>query len=261
MKVRTGAGGNALLGDAGRRHGAQLSTAALPASGRTWSAELGLRARRYFVLTLIATSSFVALFFVGYFYVQGHPTGPPIVMPLTALDRLIPFQPHALVAYLSLWVYLGFGPGLQRTYTDVFVYGLWMGALCLTGLACLYIWPTQIPPMTLDVSGIPGIALLRRVDAGGNACPSMHVAAAAFTAIRVQEILRGTQSPLWLRMLNWIWCGAIIYSTLAIRQHVVLDVAAGALLGVAFAYSSRVLTTRHTSRGGVSSPLPAPRPP
>lgn len=260
MKVRTGAGGNPLSGDAGHDR-PQSSTAALPAHRQNWSAELGLRARRYFLLTLVATSSFVGLFFIGYFYVLRHPGGPPIVMPLTTLDRLIPFEPHALFAYLSLWMYVGFGPGLQRTYSDVFAYGLWMGALCLTGLACFGFWPTQIPPTGPDVSGIPGIALLRRVDAGGNACPSMHVAAAAFTAIRVHEVLRGVQSPLWLRMLNWTWCGAIVYSTLAIRQHVVLDVTAGALLGVAFAYPSSVLTTCVHIRGGVSSPLPAPRPP
>ena len=147
-------------------------------------------------------------------------------MPLTALDRLLPFQPHALFAYLSLWVYVGFGPGLQRTYTDLFVYGLWMGALCLTGLTLLYFWPTEVPPRGLDVSGLPGIALLRRVDAVGNACPSMHVAAATFTAIRVHEVRRRAHSPLWLRMLNWTWCVAIVYSTLAIRQHVALDVVA-----------------------------------
>jgi membrane-associated phospholipid phosphatase len=220
-----------------------------------------MRVRRLFVVTLIATSVFIALFFIGYFHLLRHPAYPLIVMPLTALDRLLPFQPHALFAYLSLWVYVGFGPGLQRTYTDLFVYGLWMGALCLTGLTLLYFWPTAVPPLGLDVSDLPGIALLRRVDAVGNACPSMHVAAATFTAIRVHEVLRRAHSPLWLRMLNWTWCVAIVYSTLALRQHVVLDVVAGALLGVAFVWPSIGLTTRYASRGGVSSPLAAPRSP
>jgi membrane-associated phospholipid phosphatase len=220
-----------------------------------------MRARRYFVVTVIATSVLIGLFFIGYFHVLRHPAYPLTVMPLTALDGLIPFQPYAFFAYLSLWVYVGFGPGLQRTYTDLFVYGLWMGALCLTGLALLYLWPTEVPPMTLDVSAFPGIAMLRRVDAVANACPSMHVATAAFTAIRVHEVLRCVHSPLWLRALNWTWCGAIIYSTLAIKQHVVLDVAAGAVLGVAFAFASIALASRYASRGGVSSPVVAPRSP
>ena len=36
------------------------------------------------------------------------------------------------------------------------VYGLWIGALCVTGLACFYLWPTQVPPLALDVYGFPG---------------------------------------------------------------------------------------------------------
>jgi membrane-associated phospholipid phosphatase len=239
----------------------QPAIAALSPPCRTWRAELGMRARRYFVVTVIATSVVIGLFFIGYFHVLRHPAYPLTVMPLTGLDRLIPFQPHAFFAYLSLWVYVGFGPGLQRTYTELFVYGAWMAALCLTGLALLYFWPTEVPPVTLDVSAFPGIAMLRRVDALANACPSMHVAAAAFTGIRVHEVLRCARSPLWLRLLNWTWCGAIIYSTLAIKQHVVLDVAAGAVLGAAFALSSIALTSRSASPGGVPSPVAPPQAP
>jgi membrane-associated phospholipid phosphatase len=41
-----------------------------------------------------------------------------------------------------------------------------------------------------------------------------------------------------LRLLSAAWFAAIAYSTLAIKQHVALDAAAGALLGVAFALPS-----------------------
>jgi membrane-associated phospholipid phosphatase len=34
------------------------------------------------------------------------------------------------------------------------------------------------------------------------------------------------------RGLNWLWCLAIGYSTIATRQHVSLDAAAGAALGL-----------------------------
>jgi membrane-associated phospholipid phosphatase len=34
---------------------------------------------------------------------------------------------------------------------------------------------------------------------------------------------------------NWLWCLGILYSTVAIRQHVALDVLAGAGLGAAVA--------------------------
>eukprot|EP01036_Dinobryon_divergens_P001945 gene1945-2559_t len=159
-------------------------------------------------------------------------------MPLTPLDHLIPFQPYALGAYLSLWFYVGIAPGLQLTFRELVVYGLWIGGLCITGLGLFYFWPTQIPPLSIDVTGFPGFAMLQGVDAAGNACPSMHVAVAIFTAIRIEHVLRETRTPALWRLLNWAWFAAIAYSTLAVKQHVVLDVAAGALLGVAFALPS-----------------------
>jgi membrane-associated phospholipid phosphatase len=158
-------------------------------------------------------------------------------MPLTALDLLIPFQPKALPAYVSLWIYIGAGPGLQRTFADMAVYGLWICGLCIVGLAIFYFWPTQVPPLMLD-AGPRAFAVLHRVDKASNACPSLHVAVAIFTAVRVEAVLRSTRSPLLLRLFNAAWFMVIAYSTLAIKQHVVFDVVAGALLGLTFAWAS-----------------------
>jgi membrane-associated phospholipid phosphatase len=41
-----------------------------------------------------------------------------------------------------------------------------------------------------------------------------------------------------VRALNWIWCLGILYSTVATRQHVFLDVLAGAALGAVIAVAS-----------------------
>jgi membrane-associated phospholipid phosphatase len=209
-----------------------------PSSLPPWSVEIWLRIRRHFALKLIGTTVFTWLFFIGYFHLLRHPAHPVTVMPLTALDHLIPFQPQWLIAYFSLWVYVGVAPGLQLTFAELVVYGLWVGALCLAGLGLFYAWPTQIPPIALDATGFPGFALLQGVDAAGNACPSMHVAVAIFTALRVEQVLREARTPAVLRWLNAGWFVAIAYSTLAVKQHVVLDAAAGALLGLVFALPS-----------------------
>ncbi|VTU39183.1 PAP2 superfamily protein [Variovorax sp. PBL-E5] len=209
-----------------------------PSPLQPWTAEIWLRIRRHFALKLIGTTVFTWLFFIAYFQLLRHPVHAVTVMPLTALDHLIPFQPQLLFAYFSLWVYIGIAPGLQLTFQELVVYGLWVGALCLTGLGLFYVWPTQIPPLDLDAAGFPGFAMLQGVDAAGNACPSMHVAAAIFTAIRIEQVLREARTPAVLRLLNAAWFVAIAYSTLAVKQHVVLDAAAGALLGLAFALAS-----------------------
>lgn len=213
-----------------------------PGTLRAWQGELALRVRRHTLLKTGGICAFIWLFFIAYFHVLRNPVHPVTIMPLTEIDRWIPFQPQALAPYLSLWFYLGIGPGLLLTYRELIRYGLWIGALCLVGLACFYLWPTAVPPLGFDVSGHPGFAMLQGVDASGNACPSLHVATAIFTAIRVAHLLRTLATPRTLQLLNLAWFAAIAYSTLATKQHVVLDALAGAALGTIFALASLRLT-------------------
>lgn len=203
-----------------------------------WTAEIGFRMRRLLWLKALGTTAVTSAFFIGYFYVLRNPVFPVVVMPEMALDRWIGFHPEALFIYLSLWFYIGVGPGLQRGFWELVVYGLWLAAMNLTGLLLFYLWPTAVPPLGFDASGYPGFALLQGVDAAGNACPSLHVAAAMFTAIRVEQVLRDAFVPRWLRVGNALWFIAIAWSTLAIKQHVALDALAGAALGIAFALPS-----------------------
>lgn len=204
----------------------------------SWRTEIWWRMRHLFVLKLVGTTAFTWLFFVAYFHLLRYPQHPVQVMPLTPLDTLVPFVPQALYAYLTLWIYVGIAPGLQRTFRALVVYGLWVGALCLSGLAIFTVWPTQVPPLTIDVSGFPAFAMLQGVDAAGNACPSMHVAVAIFSALHIERALRESAAPQGLLLVNRIWFVAIALSTLAVRQHVVLDVLAGAALGIVFAVPS-----------------------
>jgi len=220
----------------------ELSAPAIPA--RTWVPEIAGRIRHLLVLKIVGTTAFTWLFFIGYFHLLREPLHPPFVMPLTVLDRLVPFQPQMLIAYFSLWFYVGFAPGLQSSFKELLFYGVWVGALCLTGLGLFYLWPTQVPPLALETSSFPGFSILQGVDAAGNACPSMHVAVAIFTAIWVEHILRGAGAPALPRLFNLCWFAAIAYSTLAVKQHVALDALAGALLGIAFAWPSIRLRPR-----------------
>jgi membrane-associated phospholipid phosphatase len=213
-----------------------LAAAAGPSRG--WGAELVARARYQFLLKTVGITAFTWLFFIGYFWVLRHPAYPVTMMPLTAVDRWVSFQPAALFPYLTLWLYVGIAPGLSRSFRHLVVYGLWAAALCVSGLLIFHFWPTAVPPRPPYAGQYPGFALLEGVDAAGNACPSMHVAVAIFSAICLEHLLRQLRSPAWLRLLNVAWFLAIAYSTMAIKQHVALDAAAGALLGSTFALFS-----------------------
>jgi membrane-associated phospholipid phosphatase len=206
--------------------------------------------RRHLVLKLVGTSLIIGVFFVAYLHLLHHPSYPVTMMPSTALDRFLPFQPQWLFLYLSLWLYVGVGPGLQLRFVDLVNYTAWAAMLCVVGLAIFYFWPTQVPPPGLDVSPYFGFAMLQAADAAGNACPSMHVAFSTFTLIRIDNVLRLTGAPKFMRAANVVWFLAIVFSTLAIKQHVILDVFAGLVLGTVFAVASL--------RWGFAIPKPHP---
>lgn len=203
-----------------------------------WTHDIGQRLRVHQPLKIAGTTLWIWIFFIGYFHLLRNPMRPVTEMPLTMVDAWVPFQPFWLIPYLSLWVYVGIAPGLQRNFRDLFVYGLWAGALCLTGLALFALWPTRIPLQPLDHGGFPGFELLRGIDAAGNACPSMHVAIAIFTACWIEHIFSSARAPALLRAINWAWFLAITYSTLATNQHVFLDAVGGTVLGAVFAWAS-----------------------
>lgn len=205
-----------------------------------WAAELWQRVRHRQLLKFVGISAFMWLFFTAYFYVLRNPMGPVTTMPLTPLDHALPFQSGAFAAYVSLWFYVGIPPGLMLKARDALIYGGWAAALCTTGLLLFMLWPTAVPAdwRSLGVDNHAGFALLRGIDASGNACPSLHVATATFSAFWIQRLLRMVGAPSWLSALNWLWLLLIVHSTIATRQHVALDALGGVLLGLVFAWAS-----------------------
>ena len=186
----------------------------------------------------IGTMLFISLFFGAYFYLLKAPAYLTTVMPITVLDRLISFQPLTLPMYISLWVYVSLPPALLATRRELYGYGLAMAGTCLAGLIIFYFWPTVVPAANIDWAQYPDVDFLKSIDASGNACPSLHVATAIFSGIWLHHLLRRFGTPLWMLTFNWTWCIGIIYSTLATRQHVAVDVLAGLMLGVLAAYLS-----------------------
>ena len=135
---------------------------------------------------------------------------------------------------------MGLAPGLLIGTRRLITYCAWIGALCATGLLCFWLVPTAVPrpelPPELLQQG--GFALLQGLDAAGNACPSLHVATALFTALWHRRLLAELTAPRWTQWLNAVWLLAIVYSTLATKQHVAWDVLGGVLLALLFAVPS-----------------------
>lgn len=201
---------------------------------------------KYWYLKSTGTMLFISVFFGAYFYFLKHPAYPITVMHNTLLDRLIGFQPLALPVYLSLWVYVSLPPLFFATRRGLYEYGLDIALMCIAGLAVFYFWPTAVPAADIDWALYPGVTFLKNMDASGNAFPSLHVATAVFSGVWLHHLLRRFGGPFWILMLNAVWGIGIIYSTIATRQHVAIDVYAGFMLGGVAAY----LSLRHRIRNG-----------
>jgi membrane-associated phospholipid phosphatase len=203
---------------------------------------------RHLYLKSIGTTLFIGLFFGAYFYLLKTPAYPATAMPFTWLDRLIDFQPWAMSLYASLWFYVSLPPALLATRRALYGYGLAMAGTCLAALTIFYFWPTIVPVADIDWTQYPDVHFLKSIDAAGNACPSLHVATAVFSGIWLHHLLRSFSAPSWILGVNWVWCFGIIYSALATRQHVAVDVFAGLALGVLTAWFS----LRHRMHIGTS---------
>ena len=214
------------------------SNAGTPASSHAWYRQVLLRVRTHNWVKAIGTTGYMTVFFIAYFHLMKNPSSAVTVMPLTAIDEWVAFQPWALIPYLTLWLYVSLPAALILHRRELIGYGWWVAGLCIAGLACFYIWPTTVLLPTAEWRKHASFGMLQGVDAAANACPSMHVAVAVFSACWLHRLLREIGAPPPLRAFNWLWFIAIAYSTMAIKQHVFLDMVAGLALGLAFALPS-----------------------
>lgn len=192
-----------------------------------------------FWFKFIGTSAFMSLFFWAYFFLLKNPAFPVTIMPLTVVDQWIGFAPIALIPYLSLWIYCSLPVTLMPTRTRLLNFGFWIGAMCLLALSIFYWLPSAVPPADIDWAQYPEVAFLKGVDAAGNACPSLHVAAAVYASFWLYWLACEARFGWCTQSIQILWGIAILYSTMATKQHVSLDVLAGAVLGIVFAWGSR----------------------
>ncbi len=208
-------------------------------SAPSWFRELPPRLRSHWRLKSLWIPVFMTAFFCAYFLVLRHPLRRVTVMPATAPDYWIGFHPGSLACYVSLWIYVLIPPALMDELPELARFARAAVILAVAGLAAFVGWPTAVPPWDIDWSRYGAFASLKSVDATGNACPSLHAAFAVFCGVWTDRLLRRMGAPGFFRVLNAAWCAGILYSTVATRQHVAVDLVAGAFLGALVAAAVR----------------------
>lgn len=204
--------------------------------GTVTGRSLGAMILTQFWFKMFGTMAYTLIFFVGYIYLLRHPNASTTTISTIWLDDIVGFQPAALPIYLSLWLYVSLPPMFMLTQQQIIAYGARITAPCLFAFAIFFFWPNAVPPANIDWAQYPGVAFLKNVDAAGNACPSLHVATAVFSALWLHWRFKSLHVGRALLALNIAWCIAIAYSTLATKQHVAIDVITGTALGLAAAW-------------------------
>lgn len=199
----------------------------------TWKHQLRARLHTLWMLKMFSTMGGIALFFYAYFWVMRHPLSAVTVMPATRLDDLVAFSPQSFLLYVSLWVYVALGSALLKDARELAAWGVASFVMIMVGLGVFLALPTKVPDPAIDWSLYPSLQFLKTVDVSGNACPSLHAAFAVFTAVVLHNALTANRAPRALLAFNLMWGLGIVYSTVATRQHVVLDVLAGSVLAAA----------------------------
>lgn len=212
--------------------------AATPLSTQGWIGRLWRRSVLFWPLKSVGTTAFMFLFFWTYFWILENLERTATVMPETWLDHWVGFVPSAFPVYLSLWLYVFLAPAFMGNLRALVGFGVWVASLCIFCLAVFWWFPTRTPPVNIDWTLYPGLALIKSMDGAGNAFPSLHVASAVFSLCWLHRILRQVRAPAALQWISAVQCLAIVWSTVATLQHVALDVLSGTVVGLVFAAAS-----------------------
>lgn len=189
---------------------------------------------------------------IPYFGLQHLVLRPVTWIPASALDRAIHFSEASVWLYQSLYLLMPVAPMLMIHAAQLRRYALGMAAMSLGANVVFLAFPTAV--VRPDPAGAGAVyRALVRYDAPLHALPSLHAAFAIFSALCCTAVFREMRLARGWPAAVWLWTLAILYATLATKQHVALDLAGGALLaGLAL----RFALWPHRMRPGI---VPSPR--
>lgn len=189
------------------------------------------RLRTHFVLKVFLGIGLCAMFVLLYRFPQRCPLFPGIEMKQLWIDRLMPFAPSSVYLYESLYLLMPIAPWLMTSRKNLMRYSKGLILMSVVGFCFFYFWPT-LSPRPQDIQDANWLyKVLVTIDNEYNAFPSLHVAYAVFHSACCYALFHSTTTHKLLPWMFWIWTLGIALSTMLTKQHVFVDVLAGATLG------------------------------
>lgn len=180
---------------------------------------------------LLLTVLLNLFFWCGYSVLARHAWFPLRTLPRTFLDSAIPFQPGPWAwVYLSQFVAASVVPWLIDTREILRRYVAGFAVMSLVSFALFVVCPVASPRIGDATAAAGAMRLVLTFDGTLNAFPSLHAGFLVYLALLTRRIFRGGLSP-WVSAGGVVWGIAILYSTIATRQHYTIDLIAGAAIG------------------------------
>lgn len=170
-----------------------------------------------------------------YHFIQRIDFSKVITMPSIKIDHLIPINFDSVWIYHS-WILLPVAVGFLIDHWELLKRFAWsMFAVNAVSFLVFLCVPTEAPRPT-DLADAPLLYLWTiQMDEPTNACPSLHASVTVLSTIFAVVVLGRIQWAWFWRILTVLWAVGILWSTLATRQHVFIDMAMGSLLGTVVA--------------------------
>jgi membrane-associated phospholipid phosphatase len=185
---------------------------------------------------------------IPYFGLQRVDGLPLRSVPVTALDRIIPFEPAWIWVYVSLALLVPLAPLLSSRRAELARYARGLAMLCVPCFLVFLLFPVGGP----RPGALPDTALYRwivGVDGPSNSMPSLHAGLTLYSLLHLARVLPAAR-PRWITAAGWAWGALILYSTLATRQHWVVDLPAGmGIAWIAHAIAWRAAPSERTDEG------------
>ena len=177
----------------------------------------------------------------------------PQYLPMSWVDRAVPFLPN------TVWIYLGEYLLFTTVYINCrdmvnlnrYIYSFLF--LQTVSVMIFWLWPTTYPrevyPLPDDLNALSYYAFswLRQADTPANCCPSLHVSGVFISSFIFLDEQR-LKFPLF-----FLWASAIAVSTLTTKQHYLVDVIAGFFMAVIFYWVFRRLVRYRFSSHGAQA--------
>jgi hypothetical protein len=174
----------------------------------------------------------VPLFNLFYFLPQWVGWRIPGRLPMTVIDRIVPFEPAWVYVYVSMYVMLTIPPLLTARGGALCRYAIGATIMFLGAAVAFLLWPVAYPRPAPPADGPALYLAIVSVDRPINSIPSLHAGIVAYTLVFAGRALADLSRPARraILLVGALWSALILYGTLATKQHYLLDLPPGILL-------------------------------